>query len=155
MAREFRDLADEYAGRVFTFARYSLRHREDAEDVTQEVLLRLWKHHGSIEPASIPTWVMRVARNLVVDVARRRRTARVIFADGMEATELASDASAPVTTDAVEDAELRQLLESSLAQLDDPYRSIVVMREIHGRLPCACATTTKPCGFSIAPTAST
>ena len=64
MSREFRKLADEYAGRVYTFALYSLRRREDAEDVTQEVLIRLWRHRDTIAAEHTGAWVMRVARNL-------------------------------------------------------------------------------------------
>jgi len=129
MGRDFRDLAEEYAGRIFTYARYSLRHREDAEDVTQEVLVRLWRHHDSIAPGSMTAWVMRVARNLVIDVARRRRLQTAVFApaDMIESTvHVASE------TDTTERTALRARLESAVAELNEPYRSIVVMREIQG-----------------------
>jgi RNA polymerase sigma-70 factor (ECF subfamily) len=132
MAREFRDLAEAYAGRIYTFARYSLRHREDAEDVTQEVLIRLWKHQGSIEPASTATWVMRVARNLVIDVSRRRQARAALFAEGADVTVMAAHVASAPGPDAAGRAELRDELEAALAGLDEPYRTIVVMREIQG-----------------------
>jgi RNA polymerase sigma-70 factor (ECF subfamily) len=133
MARDFRDLAEEYAGRVYTFARYSLRQREDAEDVTQEVLIRLWANHQSIEPAATTTWVMRVARNLVIDVARRRQSRAAVFADGADVAEMAAQVPADHATDAWADrSSLRERLEAALSELNEPYRSIVVMREIQG-----------------------
>ena len=133
MARDFRDLAEEYAGRIFTYARYSLRHREDAEDVTQEVLVRLWANHQTIEPASTAAWVMRVARNLVIDVSRRRSARAAVFNEGADVAEMAAHVASAEAADSVADrAQLRQRLEEALAELNEPYRSIVVMREIQG-----------------------
>jgi RNA polymerase sigma-70 factor (ECF subfamily) len=131
MTREFRELAEEYAGRIYTFARYSLRHREDAEDVTQEVLIRLWKHRDSIDPSSTSTWVMRVARNLVIDVSRRRQARTAVFAEGADMVEMAAPSGQAADT-AADRSELRSRLEAALMELDEPYRSIVVMREIQG-----------------------
>jgi RNA polymerase sigma-70 factor (ECF subfamily) len=133
MVRDFRDLAEEYAGRIFTFARYSLRQREDAEDVTQEVLVRLWAHHQSIEPAATSAWVMRVARNLVIDVSRRRQSRAAVFAEGADVVEMAAHVASDLATDSAADrSSLRQRLEAALSELNEPYRSIVVMREIQG-----------------------
>jgi RNA polymerase sigma-70 factor (ECF subfamily) len=133
MARDFRDLAEEYGGRVYTFARYSLRQREDAEDVTQEVLVRLWTHHQSIDPGATSAWVMRVARNLVIDVARRRQSRAAVFAEGADVAEMAAQVPARGAADAAaERSALRTRLEAALAELNEPYRSIVVMREIQG-----------------------
>jgi RNA polymerase sigma-70 factor, ECF subfamily len=133
MGRDFRELAEEYAGRIFTYARYSLRHREDAEDVTQEVLVRLWKHHDAIEAGSTATWVMRVTRNLVIDVSRRRQARTAVFADGLEGAEVAALAATGRAPDAEAGrAEWREQIEAAVARLEEPYRSIVVMREIQG-----------------------
>jgi RNA polymerase sigma-70 factor (ECF subfamily) len=133
MGRDFRELAEEYAGRIFTYARYSLRHREDAEDVTQEVLVRLWKHHDAIEAGSTATWVMRVTRNLVIDVSRRRQARTAVFANGLEGAEVAALAARGLAPDAEAGrAEWREQIEAAVARLEEPYRSIVVMREIQG-----------------------
>ena len=133
MGRDFRELAEEYGGAVFTYARYSLRHAEDAEDVTQEVLVRLWKHHQSIDPARTRAWVMQVARNLVIDVSRRRRARTEVFAVTAPGDIRIENVAAPDTPDAgVEQYELRGVLERAVAALDEPYRSIVIMREIQG-----------------------
>jgi RNA polymerase sigma-70 factor (ECF subfamily) len=133
MSREFRRLADEYAGRIYTFALYALRHREDAEDVTQEVLVRLWRHRDTIETGNVGAWVMRVARNLVVDATRRRRSRTAVFADGPDAEVAAARVAAVGAADTAHDQHrLRAVLEDAIASLDEPYRGIVVMREIQG-----------------------
>jgi RNA polymerase sigma-70 factor (ECF subfamily) len=133
MGRDFRELAEEYAGAIFTYARYSLRHREDAEDLTQEVLVRLWKHHEAIEPARMRGWVMQVARNLVIDVARRQRTRAGVIAEGPAAEETAASVAGPGGPDVEMDRnDLRRAVHRAIAGLNEPYRSIVVMREIQG-----------------------
>jgi RNA polymerase sigma-70 factor (ECF subfamily) len=133
MSREFRRLAREHGGRIYTFALHALRSREDAEDVTQEVLIRLWRHRETIDPARVHAWVMRVTRNLVIDSSRRRRMRATVFADGADVEEVAGLVTAgPHEADGAERSELREFLEAAIADLDEPYRSIVVMREIQG-----------------------
>lgn len=133
MSREFRKLADAYAGRIYTFALYALRSREDAEDVTQEVLVRLWRHRGDVEEGHVGAWVMRVARNMVIDVTRRRRSRSAVFADGPDAEVAAARVAAGEAADAPHARHrLREALEEAIASLEEPYRSIVVMREVQG-----------------------
>lgn len=131
MTELFRKLAEEYRNRIYTFAYYSLRRREEAEDVTQEVLVKMWQHREKIDPERMTSWVMRVTRNAVIDAARRRQTRAAVFADGVE-VEIAANyvASGPSAESALERRELSESLETALAAIDEPYRSIVVMREI-------------------------
>ncbi|HEX5133466.1 MAG TPA: sigma-70 family RNA polymerase sigma factor [Candidatus Krumholzibacteria bacterium] len=131
MSHEFQRLAREHGGKIYSYALHTLRCREDAEDVTQEVLIRLWKHRETIDPERVHGWVMTVARNLVIDASRRRRMRRSLFADGTDGTEvdIPAQETGPVA-DSAERDELRSLLEAAVAELEEPYRSIVVMREI-------------------------
>jgi len=131
MSREFRTLADEHGGRIYTLALYLLGRREDAEDVTQEVLVRLWRNRDRIDPARARAWVAQVTRNLVIDVSRQRRMRSAVFAEGADAEAAAVAVSADARPDrATMNGELRTALEAAIARLDEPYRSILVMREI-------------------------
>lgn len=131
MSREFQRLAREHGGRIYSFALHALRSREDAEDVTQEVLIRLWRCRETIDPAKLHPWVMRVTRNLVIDASRRRRMRATVIAEGAD-VEWVADlvADGPPETDRAERSELRACLEAAVAELDEPYRSIIIMREI-------------------------
>jgi RNA polymerase sigma-70 factor, ECF subfamily len=131
MSREFRRLADEHGGRIYTLALYLLRRREDAEDVTQEVLVRLWRHRDRIDQARTGAWVARVTRNLAIDMSRQRRLRAAVFVEGVESEAMAVSVDARPDRAAI-DRELRQTLEAEIARLDEPYRSILVMREIQG-----------------------
>jgi RNA polymerase sigma-70 factor (ECF subfamily) len=133
MSGDFRSLADKYGARVYTFALYTLRRREDAEDVTQEVLVRLWQNREAISSEGMTAWVMRVTRNLVIDVARRHRARAAVMAEGADAQMAASFVASHHRADVdTQRGELRDVLETAVAGLEEPYRSIVVMREIQG-----------------------
>jgi RNA polymerase sigma-70 factor (ECF subfamily) len=131
MGLAFKKLAEAYRDRIYTFALYSLRRPEEAEDVTQEVLVKLWQHGGRVDVENVGAWIMRVTRNAVIDAIRRRRTRAAVIADEAD-YDIASN-YAPSNADSgdgVESREFREALEAALGNLDEPYRSIVVMREI-------------------------
>src|SRR5690606_2991186 len=60
--------------RVYSFALRLTGCREDAADVTQEVLVRLWRHGGEVEEHRRTAWTLRVTRNAALDLIRSRRT---------------------------------------------------------------------------------
>jgi len=128
---DFGSVANEYRHRIYTFSHYYLRKGEDAEDVTQEVLVRLWKHLDSIDPEKLPAWVSRVTRNACVDLVRKRISYRNIVADDGFDTALAL-ATTPAQNPAerLESKDMQNLVQDAIAELPEPYRSLLVMREI-------------------------
>ena len=117
---------------VYTFVYYSLQSREEAEDVTQEVLVKLWQHGEEVDAGKLTAWVARVTRNAVIDAARRRRTKAAVFTDEVDVEMIGgvSVSGDPDAERALQSQELRGTLERALAAVDEPYRSIIVMREI-------------------------
>ena len=131
MSERFQRLVREQKHQVFSFAYYFLGHREDAEDVAQDVLLRLWHHRQQLDDESVPAWLCRVTRNACLDQLRRRRTRRAVFhSDGME---LAIQAPAPQPSPEhhAAGADFQRQLQRALAEVAEPYRSVVILREIH------------------------
>jgi RNA polymerase sigma-70 factor (ECF subfamily) len=116
MSRAFEKIADRHRDRIFTYACYVLGDRDDAEDVTQEVLVRLWKNLDSLEEPRVFPWLLHVTRNACIDALRRRRTYRAVVASDPEGDMMARVPSPHV--------------ERALQELSEPYRSIVILREI-------------------------
>lgn len=123
----------EHGGRVFTLAVYLLNHREEAEDVTQEVLVRLWQQGSGVDPRRIGAWLMRVTRNRCIDVLRSRSTAKgaLLQPGASRLADVAVDAR-PGPDTRVRSSEIGLKINSALSDLSEPYRSVVILREIEG-----------------------
>jgi len=126
MLADYQQVTQQYRNRVYSFAFYSLRAREDAEDITQEVLLRLWQHWQKIDHNKVSAWLMRVAHNSVIDHVRRQKSRKDTTDHDVDIENTLASREEEV------DLTLQPLLQSAIRELDDPYRSIVVMREIQG-----------------------
>ncbi len=129
--RRFKTLVEQHKDRIYTFAYYFLGNSADAEDVTQDVLIRLWQHHEALEPERLGGWLMRVTRNACIDTYRRQQTYKDtvhVDTDGLAYQQAATLYEAPDAT--VEAGEFQAHLQAALADLKEPHRSIVILREV-------------------------
>ncbi len=126
---KFEHQVKRYQQRVYGFAYHYLGSREEAEDVTQEVFIRFWNNRADIDEAQPLGWLLRVTRNAAVDAIRRRNTYRRNVSTNSEMLDYAEGHTASPARDA-EDADFRKHLEVALDQMEEPYRSIVILREI-------------------------
>jgi RNA polymerase sigma-70 factor (ECF subfamily) len=137
MVERFQRTVEAQRDMVYSFAYHYLGSREDAEDVTQEVLLKLWQHFRELDFDAIPRWLNRVTRNASYDRLRRFRVQkRYIAADTTgEGETSAADRSPSPEPDpqaAAEQRDFRRHLRAALTELPDPYRSVLVLREVQG-----------------------
>ena len=132
MRRQDFDAAVATHGRkVHTLAVYLLADREEAEDVTQEVLMRLWRRGHEVEPTKIGPWLLRVTRNACIDVVRhRKRAGRVDIDDENESVEVLATAPGPEVL--ARASELGGHILRALESLSEPGRSVVILREVQG-----------------------
>jgi len=129
MLKQYQQVIDQHRQRVFSFAYYSLRAKADADDVTQEVFIKLWQHWQKIDHLKVGGWLMRVAHNAVIDHVRRQKPGNETIDSYAEVEQQASDS--------VEGAELDQeiykvKLMEAIQTLEDPFRSIIILRDIQG-----------------------
>ncbi|WP_151717216.1 RNA polymerase sigma factor [Gemmobacter serpentinus] len=116
--------------RVLGYAARLLGDRAEAEDVTQEALLRLWR----IAPdwrrgeAQVLTWLFRVVTNLVTDRHRARRRRGAAALD--DAPEIADPG--PGVVGRLIEADRMAALDQALAQLPDRQRQAVILRHLEG-----------------------
>jgi RNA polymerase sigma-70 factor (ECF subfamily) len=122
-----RRLTLRHAPRVHALARRMLGDGSEAEDVTQETMLRLWRTAPDWDDrAALGTWLYRVASNLCIDRLRRRR-------------ELASAAlpepvdEAPGALGRLETRDRAAALQAALAALPERQRLAVVLRHLEDR----------------------
>lgn len=119
-------LTDMIAPRILRFAARMLGDRTEAEDVTQEAMLRLWRmapdwQDGVAQPS---TWVFRVATNLCTDRLRRRRP---MVSELPDLPDMALSQHAQVMQ-----AARAKALEDALAHLPERQRQAVILRHLEG-----------------------
>lgn len=119
--------------RVYSFAFYMLTHREEAEDVTQEVFIRLWRNPHLLDAEGVETWLLRVARNACIDRLRRRRLTRGIFSAGPLSHVFEPEGNRTADPEVrFMASEYSRSVQAALARLSEPLRSVVILREIQG-----------------------
>jgi RNA polymerase sigma factor (sigma-70 family) len=125
-----RALTQRLTPRALGYAARLLGDRAEAEDVTQEAMIRLWR----IAPdwrqgeAQVSTWLYRVVTNLCTDRLRRRQSKGTAPLD--DAPEVADSAAGPVA--GMIEADRMAALQAALAALPERQRQAVVLRHIEG-----------------------
>ncbi|MFS4582529.1 RNA polymerase sigma factor [Phaeobacter sp. C3_T13_0] len=115
------------APRTLGVAMRVLGNRAEAEDITQEAMVRLWRQAEHWEPgrARLSTWLYRVVMNLCIDHKRRLRGGHV----DLDAIPDPPDPSKSVT-DQMQDGARHDALQAALMQLPERQRQAVVLRHI-------------------------
>jgi RNA polymerase sigma-70 factor (ECF subfamily) len=121
---------EEFHRRLLGFIARRVRDRDSAEDILQDVMLRIHRHAGELEhSAAVGGWIHQIARNAIVDHYRRAPVRRERPA-GIDPVR--DDAPAPETAAPDPRDELACCLAPLLEQLPDKYREAVALTELDG-----------------------
>jgi RNA polymerase sigma-70 factor (ECF subfamily) len=129
---EFKILCERHSDKIYRYARSLLANQADAEDATQEVLLRLWRHLPRLNPFNLRAWLLRTTRHYCLDEIRRKshRAAPLPLEDG--ALEHQPDEFA-VNPSVAADSSLRlEQARDVLLQLPENLRSVFILYEVNG-----------------------
>jgi RNA polymerase sigma-70 factor (ECF subfamily) len=122
--------------RVYTIALRMTGDTEDAFDVSQDILLRVYSNIGMFKgESSFSTWLYRLATNVCLDFLRKRkrRRARETSLDGDEGGEVRDMPDTRYTPEkAFEKLELREEIRRALDRISPEHRQILLLREISG-----------------------
>lgn len=66
-------LVQQYKNRIYNYSVLMLKNKMDAEDATQEVLIRIWKNLENFNILAAKTWIMKTTHNLCLDYLRKRK----------------------------------------------------------------------------------
>ncbi len=130
---QFTEVVLAHKDRIYTQAYYLLGNRPDAEDVTQEVLLRAWQNFEQIRRPTLGAWLMRVTHNVCIDTLRRQKIRRAVAENRKLEEEAERLPAGGAENDPQRGAEQRELLEhlqEAIRRLPARLRSIIVMREL-------------------------
>lgn len=132
-AQAFDRFVEHFRAKVFHYSWLMCRNREDAEEVAQETLLKVFENFDHLrEPERVRPWVFQIAKNACL--MKRRKS---LFAPSQEFSldeerpdklEIADWSRLP--DDQVLQSELRQALDQAIGELPENYRSVMLLRDI-------------------------
>ena len=138
--RAFQELVERYQTRLLNFIYRTIGDREKAEDLVQEVFIRVYRHiHRFDRSKKFSTWVYTIASNLAKNELRNRsRNPLVLFQtikknwqEDDRPLQFEDTTSRP--DDLYRKRHLRELVEESVAQLPAHHREVFVLRELEGK----------------------
>lgn len=136
--RAFEELVRLYEGAVFSYAVSMLGSRQDAEEVTQDVFVKLWRTTAQFRGAcSVSTWIMRIARNAVTDRLRTRREETLpLYTENGAGEEyelpLIDEDPDHNPPQAHERAEKIATVRRAIAALPEDHREVIILRDLGG-----------------------
>ena len=124
-------IVNRYRRKVFNVAYTFVGRHDEAEDLTQDIFLKVFKALRTFDRrANFTTWIISVSRNLCIDHYRRVRKEREVVdrrVDASELTPIARDVDAFARLDRFD---RRALLREALAALPETLRTAVAMRDL-------------------------
>ena len=138
--RAFSELVDRYQTRLLNFIHRTIGDRERAEDLVQEVFIRVYRHlHRFDRSKKFSTWVYTIASNLAKNELRNRsrnplvlfQTMQTSFDDEDRPLQFEDVSARP--DDLYHKRHLRELVEDTVAKLPEHHRQVFVLRELEGK----------------------
>lgn len=130
-------IVEKHASRVYRLAYHLTGNQHDAEDLTQDVFVRVFNSLSQYTPGTFEGWLHRITTNLFLDKMRRKARIRFDFMaddDGAVATSASFDRveRSGQPEDAFEMGHMGADVIEALADLPPEYRAAVVLSDIEG-----------------------
>ncbi len=124
------EIVRDHSARVYRLAYRLTGNAHDAEDLTQDVFIRVFRSLHRFQPGTFEGWLHRITTNLFLDGARRRQKIRF---DGLaEGSDDRLASSWPNPSQQLDDADLDHDVAAALAALAPTFRAAVVLCDIEG-----------------------
>jgi RNA polymerase sigma-70 factor, ECF subfamily len=117
--------------KVFNVAYKFVGRHDEAEDLTQDIFLRIFKAlHTFDRRANFQTWLISISRNLCIDHYRSLRKERETMARDVDASELSPASRDRGPESQLEQLDVKALVRQALAELPASLREAVVLRDL-------------------------
>ena len=124
------EVVERHSDRVYRLAYRLTGNRHDAEDLTQEVFVRVFRSLDTYTPGTFEGWLHRITTNLFLDQARRKQRIRFDALSDERAARLSSPDPGPDA--AYVDRTFDDDIEQALATLPPDFRAAVVLCDVEG-----------------------
>ena len=122
-------VARDYGRVIYNFAYRLTGNRDDASDLSQEVLLRVRRGLAGYQPGSFEGWLWRITRNAFLDDVRRKQRRPT---SELPDEDRSTISTVPAPDDVLAETRLSSDVQSALLQLPYEFREAVVMCDVVG-----------------------
>ncbi|MBR4063289.1 MAG: sigma-70 family RNA polymerase sigma factor [Clostridia bacterium] len=136
--RAFEQIVLQTERAVYNLAFSIVKKKEDAEDVTQETYLRLWRAASELKlESSLKLYILRTARNLALDLIRKNSKRDeidtvILDAEGEFEIDIADDSPDSRPDESYLRKIEKEVVRQSIEELPSAAREIIVLRDIEG-----------------------
>lgn len=131
--RAFSTIYELYFSPIYHFVLFKVKNREEAEDLTQTVFLKVFKSLGGFRFKDKPfsSWLYKIANNLIIDSFRKHKDLPMLEGTPEDwQIELSDPGLTPI--EEAEERELAKFARQAIDELKEFERQVVVMRYIDG-----------------------
>ena len=127
-------IIEQHKNNIYGYALYMLKNKMDADDVTQEVMIRIWKNIGKFKMSSAKAWIMKTTRNLCLDYLRKRKLTNQREYDVNEEFQYKIPGDETVNDPEIKARQefLKLKIKESIENLPENLKSAFVMYEMYG-----------------------
>lgn len=130
---KFNYLIKNYKKDIYNFSFYLVKNKMDAEDITQEVMIKIWENMDNFKFSSAKVWIIRTTRNICIDLLRKRKiyTNNEIEIDEQFEDEFGDNNSSNNPLKIMEIEFLSEKIKQAIQNLPENLRTIFVLYEIN------------------------
>jgi RNA polymerase sigma-70 factor (ECF subfamily) len=131
--KAFEEIVRRYQRQVANIIYLTLGNREEVDDLSQEVFVRVFRSLDRFEfDSSLYSWIYRIAVNLCIDEIRRKRIRKLIPLDFLTESKLEGERrekTSATGSDELLQKEKKEIIRDALDQLSPIHRTVILLRE--------------------------
>ncbi len=131
--KAFEEIVRRYQRQVANIIYLTLGNREEVDDLSQEVFVRVFRSLTRFEfDSSLYSWIYRIAVNLCIDEIRKKRIRKLIPLDFLTEKKLESEKRSKETATGADELlqkEKKEIIRAALGQLSPIHRTVILLRE--------------------------
>lgn len=130
---KFNYLLKNYKNDIFRFSFYMLKNKSDAEDITQEVLIKTWENMDKFEFSKAKQWIIRTTYYACIDLLRKRKIVDDLIyePDDDEDFELPNTDLLNNPLAKMENETLKERLNEAIQNLPEKLRTVFILYELN------------------------
>jgi RNA polymerase sigma-70 factor, ECF subfamily len=131
---KFDYLIEQHKDKILNYSLYMVRNQMDAEDITQEVMIRIWQNINKFNFLAARAWIMRTTHNLCIDYLRRNKKQyqKEISIDDNLSERIEDKRNAVMPDEILDKSLLDKNIKRAVENLQERLKSPFVLYELQG-----------------------